>query len=111
MIRHAQAAPFPVDPLPVPVIEPSFRAFLVFFVRTTPLSQPRFPSASIPAVDLPPVAGAADGEHRLAPRPPARHLDPHHLPGWRIPRTIPSPPGNNGARAETPGVSAWNEEA
>ena len=34
MIRHAQAALLPVDPLPVPVIELAFRAVLVFPVDT-----------------------------------------------------------------------------
>ena len=86
MIRHAQAAPFPVDPLPVPVIEPSFRAFLVFFVRTTPLSQPRFFPAVCPAVSVAPITMTADPEHRTTAGTPAKPLTqwpfagPHRRP-------------------------------
>ena len=82
MIRHApEAALFPVDPLPIPVIEPSFRAVLVF-----PVGKPRLPAshpaaALIPAVDLPPVAASADGEHRPATRPTTKQLSPHHFSG------------------------------
>ena len=75
MIRHApEAALFPVDPLPVPVIEPALRAFLVFFVRTTPLSQPRFPSAALAAIPVAPVTMAADPERRPAANTPANPL-------------------------------------
>ena len=74
MIRHAPAAPFPVDPLPVPVIEPAFRAFLVFFVRTTPLLPPGFSPASLAAIPVAPVTMAADPEHRATAGPPANPL-------------------------------------
>ena len=81
MIRHAQAALCPVDPLPVPVIELSFRAVLVF-----PVGKPRLPAshpaaAPLPAVDLPPVAASADVEHHSATRPSAKQLDPCHFAG------------------------------
>ena len=86
MIRHApEAALCPVDPLPVPVIEPSFRAVLVFPVGKPHLVASHPAAAPLSAVDLPPVAGTADVEHGLAPRPPARHLDPQHLSDRRIP--------------------------
>ena len=82
MIRHApEAAAFPVGPLPVTVIEPSFRAVLVFPVGTPPLLPPRFLSASVAAVDLPPVAGTADVKHRPATRPSAKQLPPQHFSG------------------------------
>ena len=53
-IRHAAAEPFPVGPLPVPVIEPSFRAVLVFPVGVAMLLQLRSLPAAIPAVGLSP---------------------------------------------------------
>ena len=82
MIRHApEAALFPVDPLPVPVIEPSFRAVLVFPVGTPHLLASHPASAPLPAVDLPPVAGMADVEHHSATRPSAKQLDPCHFAG------------------------------
>ena len=82
MIRHApEAALFPVDPLPVPVIEPSFRAVLVFPVGTPHLLASHPASAPLPAVDLPPVAGMADVEHHSATRPSANQLDPCHFAG------------------------------
>ena len=47
MIRHApEAALFPVDSLPVPVIEPALPALLVPPVGGPPLLPPRFPAGS-----------------------------------------------------------------
>ena len=86
MIRHAPAAaPFPVDPLPVPVIEPSFRAFLVFPVGPPPLLASHPAAALIPAVGLPPVAGTADVKHHPATRPSTEQLSKHHFLGHRTP--------------------------
>ena len=81
MIRHAQAALCPVDPLPVAVIELSFRAVLVF-----PVGKPRLPAshpaaALLPAVDLPPVAASTDVKPHPAIRPSAKQLDPCHFAG------------------------------
>ena len=110
MIRHAPEAELcPVDPLPVPVIELSFRAVLVFPVGNPHLVASHPAAAPLSAVDLPPVAGTADVEHGLAPRPPARQLDPQHLSGQRIPRTIPWPHGHGGVWARTLGVATWNQ--
>ena len=82
MIRHApEAAAFPVGPLPVAVIEPSFPALLVPPVGPPPLLPPRFLSASVAAVDLPPVAGTADVKHHPATRPSAKQLPPQHFSG------------------------------
>ena len=81
VIRHAQAAPLPVDPLPVPVIEPSFRAVLVFPVGTPHLVASHPAAALLPAVHLPPIAGAADVKHHPATRPSAKQLDPCHFAG------------------------------
>ena len=79
MIRHAQAAPLPVDPLPVPVIVPSFRAVLVFLVGLPLLLESHPAAALIPAVHLPPVAAPADVKYLPASRPPAKQLVPSHL--------------------------------
>ena len=88
MIRHApEAALLPVDPLPVPVIEPSFRAGLVFPVGKPHLLASHPAAALLPAVDLPPVAGMADVKHRPATRP--RQNNRTHAISRAIPRTIP----------------------
>ena len=108
-IRHSGAAPFHVVPLPVPVIVPSFGAVLVFLVRLPMLLQLGFVPADIPAVGLPPPAGMADVEHRPAPRPAAKHCDPPHLSGQRIPRAVRWPHGNRWVRAAMPGVSICNQ--
>ena len=80
MIRHApKAAPVPVGPLPVPVIEPSFRTVLVFPVGTPHLLASHPATALLPAVHLPPVAASADVEHRPATRASAKQLVPSHL--------------------------------
>ena len=82
MIRHApEAALCPVDPLPIPVIEPSFRAVLVFPVGDPRLLAPHPATAPLSAVDLPPVAASADVKHRPATRPSAKQLDPCHFAG------------------------------
>ena len=71
MIRHAPAAPFPVDPLPVPVIEPSFRALLVPPVGVPPLLPPLFLPASLAAIPVAPVTMTADPEHHATAGPTA----------------------------------------
>ena len=81
MIRHAQAALCPVDPLPVPVIEPSFRAVLVFPVGNPRLLASHPAAAPLSAVDLPPVAASADVKPHSATRPSAKQLDPCHFAG------------------------------
>ena len=81
MIRHAQAALCPVDPLPVPVIEPSFRAGLVFPVGKPHLLASHPAAAPLSAVDLPPVAAPADVKHRPATRPSAKQPEPSHFAG------------------------------
>ena len=87
-IRHAwEAAPRAVGPLAVPVIEPAFRAALMPRVRLPPLAALRRRAAGHPTVALPPVAGRADVEHRLASRAAAPHRSPdHELRGSRCRR-------------------------
>ena len=82
MIRHAlETALRPVDPLPVPVIELSFRAVLVFPVGKPHLVASHPAAAPLSAVDLPPVAASADVKHRPATRPSAKQPDPCHFAG------------------------------
>ena len=82
MIRHApQAALCPVDPLPVPVVELSLRAVLVFPVGNPHLLASHPASAPLSAVDLPPVAASADVNPHSATRPSAKQLDPCHFAG------------------------------
>ena len=52
--QYRGSGAFPVGPLPVPVIEPSFRAVLVFPVGVAMLLQLRSLPAAIPAVGLSP---------------------------------------------------------
>ena len=88
MIRHAAAAALPVVPLAVAVIEPSLPALLVSLVGPPPLFPPCFLSAPVPAVDLPPVAGIADVEHRPATRPATEQPPQHHFSGHRSPARV-----------------------
>ena len=82
MIRHApEAALCPVDPLPVPVIELSFRAVLVFPVGKPHLLASHPAAALLPAVHLPPVAASTDVKPHPAIRPSAKQLDPCHFAG------------------------------
>ena len=87
MIRHApEAAAFPVDPLPVAVIEPPLLALLVPPVGVPRLLPPFFLPASLAAIPVAPVAMAADPERRPAANtpanPPAQELlaGPHTRP-------------------------------
>ena len=99
MIRHApEAALRPVDPLPVPVIEPAFRAVLVFPVGNPHLLASHPAAAPLSAVDLPPVAASADVEHRPATRASAKQPEPSHFAGHT----------NLAGLAETLGISTWN---
>ena len=71
-MRHAAGTALgPVDPLPVPVIELSFRAVLVFPASAARLLASHPAAALIPAVHLPPVAAPANVKHRAATRPSA----------------------------------------
>ena len=54
------------------MVEPAFRAALVLGGRASPLAALRPRAAGISTVGLPAVAGPAEVEHRLAPRPAAR---------------------------------------
>ena len=103
MIRHApEAAAFPVGPLPVAVIEPSFPTLLVPPVGVPPLLPPRFLPAALAAVLVPPVTMTTDPEHQATAGPPAEPLTqgifaaPHPRPSGgtgqpRLPMAISIP--------------------
>ena len=92
MIRHApEAALFPVDPLPVPVIEPALPALLVPPVGGPRLLPPFFLPASLAAIPVAPVAMAADPERRPAANTPANPPAQELLAGPR-----PRPCGGTG---------------
>ena len=75
MIRHALApAACPVGPVPVAVIVPSLRAFLVFPVGGPRLLAARFLPAAVTAVFVAPVTMTADPEHPATVGPPAKPL-------------------------------------
>ena len=86
MIRHAEAAAFPVGSLVVAVIEPPLLAFLVLLVGGTRLLLPFFFPASLAAIPVAPVAMATDPEHRAtantSANPPPQELlaGPHPRP-------------------------------
>ena len=87
MIRHApEAALFPVDPLPVPVIEPALPALLVPPVGGPPLLPPRFPPAALAAVSVAPVTNDGRSKTPHHSRPPGKTVDAVSLRG------SPSPP-------------------
>ena len=96
MIRHAEAAAFPVVPLPVAVIEPPLLALLVPPVGVPRLLPPFFLSASLAAIPVAPVTMTADPERRPAANtpanPPAQELlaGPHPRPigGRGQPRAV-----------------------
>ena len=86
MIRHAEAAAFPVVPLPVAVIEPPLLALLVLPPGVLPLLTALFLPASVAAVPVAPVTMTTDPEHRATANtpanPPAQELlaGPHPRP-------------------------------
>ena len=75
MIRHALApAACPVGPVPVAVIVPSLRAFLVFTLGGPNLLPARFAPAAETAVFVAPVTMTADPEHSATVDPTAKPL-------------------------------------
>ena len=94
MIRHALApAACPVGPVPVAVIVPSLRAFLVFPVGGPRLLPARFAPAAETAVFVAPVTMTADPEHPATVGPPAKPLTQWFFmgPHGRVPGG-PEPP-------------------
>ena len=79
VIRHASHQAQPVLPLAVSVIKPSLVASLMPAVRRSPLLPPRLLPAPLGAVALPPIARAAQVEHRPARLAPALTLSEKDL--------------------------------
>ena len=87
MIRHAGApAACPVGPVPVAVIVPSLRAFLVFPLGGPNLLPARFLPAAETAVFVAPVTMTADPEHPATVRSPGKTVDAVALHGSASPR-------------------------
>ena len=87
MIRHAEAAAFPVGSLVVAVIEPPLLAFLVLLVGGTRLLLPFFFPASLAAIPVAPVAMTTDPEHLATANTPA-YPPPQELLAGSHPRPI-----------------------
>ena len=87
MIRHAEAAAFPVGSLVVTVIEPPLLAFPVLLVGGTRLLLPFFFPASLAAIPVAPVAMATDPEHLATANTPA-NPPPQELLAGPHPRPI-----------------------
>ena len=86
MIRHAEAAAFPVGSLVVAVIEPPLLAFPVLLVGGTRLLLPFFFPASLAAIPVAPVAMTTDPEHLATANTPA------NPPAQELLAASPSPP-------------------
>jgi hypothetical protein len=87
LIRHAGPAPaLAVLLLPIPVVEPAFRALLVAAVGHPVLPAPGFSAARRAAIALPAIAVRANPEQRLAslaatnPRPETHFWMNRHPP-------------------------------
>ena len=86
LIRHAglDSLTMPVVPLPVAMVQPSFRTLLVAAVGTASLLPPRLESAGRAAITLAAVTVGADPEHRVAPA--ANSLSENNFAMTRHPR-------------------------
>ena len=78
LIRHARPA-VPVLPLPVAMVEPSFRAPLVAAIGAAALSETGFGAARGAAIALSAITVPADPEHRVASNAEANPLTENHL--------------------------------
>ena len=83
LIRHARSFSPAVFPLPVAMIEPSFRAVLMTAVGSPPLSQPRRSAAFRTAIAMSAITVLTDPEHRPAADTeslPQNHAMCRHFP-------------------------------
>jgi hypothetical protein len=89
LIRHAHPAGLAVSilPLPVAMVQPSFRAPLVPAVRSASLLQPGLSAASRAAIALSAIAVLADPEHLVAFAALANPLPENHFAMSRHPCT------------------------
>ena len=76
MIRHARPAPaLTVLLLPIPVVEPAFRALLIAVVGSPVLPAPGCGAARRAAIALSAIAMGTNPEHRLASLAPPMQAD------------------------------------
>jgi len=96
LIRHARPAGLAVSifPLPVPMVQSSFRAPLVAAVGRASLLDPGFSAASGAAIALSAITVLADPEHRVASNAAANPLPENHFAMSRH----PCPRGGAGQR-------------
>jgi hypothetical protein len=87
LIRHARTAgpALPILPLPVAMIEPSFRAALVTAVGAASLLDPGLSAASGTAITVSAITVLADPEHRVASNAAANPLPKNHFAMSRHP--------------------------
>ena len=90
MIRHARPRlATPIFPLPVAMVQPSFRAPLVTAVGAASLLEPGLGTARRAAIALPAITVLTDPEHRVASTAGANPLPENHVArnGHAHPRT------------------------
>jgi hypothetical protein len=98
LIRHARPAPaLAVLLLPIPVVEPAFRALLIAVVGRPVLLAPGFGAARRAAIALAAIAMRANPEHRLASRPAANALPENRFSMNRHPPTEADFDNGNGS--------------
>src|SRR5450756_233875 len=86
LIGHAfSRLPVPLLPLPVAMIQPSFRASLMAAVGTASLLESGFSAASGTAIALSAITVLADPEHRVASTAAANPLPEKHFAKSRHP--------------------------
>ena len=86
MIRHARPAPaLAVVLLPIPVVEPAFRALLIAAVGRPVLPAPGFGAANRAAIALPAITMSTNPEDRLASLAAANALPENHFSRNRHP--------------------------
>jgi hypothetical protein len=80
LIRHARPAPaLTVLLLPIPVVEPAFRALLIAVVGSPVLPAPGYGAARRAAIALSAIAMGTNPEHRLASLAAANALPENHF--------------------------------
>jgi hypothetical protein len=98
LIRHARpAVALTVLLLPIPVVEPAFRALLIAAVGRPVLPAPGFGAARRAAIALSAIAMGTNPEHRLASLAAANTLPENHFSMNRHPPTQADFDNGNGS--------------
>ena len=84
VVRHARLActlgpALPIFPLPVSVIEPSFRTLLVAAIGATPLTEPSLVAAGQAAITVPAITVGTEKKDRAAFAAPTNSQPENHL--------------------------------